>query len=77
MKKVLLKPQCEVTNSVLAYQDEDDVELWNYDHTWRDDYQCDYESARCEFHPNIGDCYEYASVYRTASGQIYYIVGCL
>ena len=80
MKIMLLKPQREVANSVLAYQDEDDdrvVEHVSYDYTWREDYQCDLESARCEFHPNIGDCQEYADLYRLASGRIYYTVGCI
>ncbi len=56
MKRVLSKPQHEVANSVLAYQDEDDEQdcsgsYWYANNQWFAHWPCD---AVCEDH----DCWE-------------------
>lgn len=60
MKRVLLKPQREVTNSVLAYQDEGDDEgdiepmIINAE----EHFFCNFDTVQCDFRPFAGDCTE-------------------
>ena len=57
MKKMLLKPQREIMNSVLAYQDEEWVD--EYECEYFDDYYCD-DDDYCAYEENAGDCTEHA-----------------
>lgn len=56
MKRVLLKPQREIMNSVLAYQNEDWVD--EYECEYFDDYYCDGDDI-CEYKIDMGNCTEY------------------
>ena len=55
MKTTLHKPQREIMNTVLAYQDEEMDEL---SYTYTDDWYCNYDTVTCDFEANVGDCTE-------------------
>ena len=73
MKKVLLKPQREAANSVLAYEDEDWVD--EYECAYFDDYFCD-DDNYCGFEENSGNCTEHAR-WGVLNGKYFDLQGCV
>ena len=70
MKKVLLKPQREVANSVLAYQYEDDD---NWEYFWsmfHNHHECNDTTKACDFLYGAGFCLE--SVIKGEENGVYY-----
>ena len=63
MKRVLLKPQREAANSVLAYQDEDeDNHSFDFEVYFDSHHYCHDDNGTCQRKFNAGNCRQWGTI---------------